>query len=117
MKKIKIASTFILTLLISGAFAQRNQDTIEVTKPAVEKETALIEKQAVFGYHHNNYKQHAKAKKAKKWFKSEGHVHRKARLTNYKMPFAEDHKVEKTVVNEPTPQKRSRNYKRPYSED
>lgn len=114
MKKIKIAYTFILTLIVSGAFAQRNQDSIEVIKPTVEKEAVMIEKEAIFGYHHNNYKQHAKAKKAKKWFKSEGHVHRTVKVTNYKTPFAVDKKVEKTVINEPTPQKRSRNYKRPY---
>lgn len=119
MKKLSIATTCFLCLLVSVTFAQRKQDSSAVEdqpkRVKAESKLALIEKETIFGYHHNNYKQHAKAKKASKWFRVRGHVNRSAKVTNYKMPFTEQKEVEKTTVKESTSPKRSRNYKRPYS--
>ena len=118
MKNVKIACTIALCLLVSVAFAQRNLDSNAEKPIKVKNEettTLTVEKEASFGYHHNNYKQHVKAKKARKWFRSKGHVHRTAKATNYKMPFTEEKQVEKIVVEESETPKRSRNYKRPYS--
>lgn len=119
MKKISILTTFVFFLIGSMAFAQRNQDSIEVeNNPTVlETETTItpIDKETVFGYHHNNYKHHAKAEKARKWFRVQGHVNTSAAVTNYKMPFTEEKVVEKVIVEESETPQRSRNYKRPYS--
>lgn len=119
MKKISIVTTFVFFLIGSMAFAQRNQDSIEAenkqTKAKTESTLTTVDKETVFGYHHNNYKHHAKAKKAGKWFKVQGHVNKSAAVTNYKMPFTEEKIVEKTIVEESKTQQRSRNYKRPYS--
>lgn len=119
MNKLKIAATALLCLLVSVAFAQRNQDSIEVksNKKNAESKLVSIEKETSFGYHHNNYKHHAKAKKARKWFQVRGHVSQSAKVTNYKMPFTEEQKVEKTIVEETKTPKHARNYKRPYSKN
>lgn len=118
MKNIRIFVTLVLVSLVSVAFAQRKQDSVEVNKPKKERNannSMPIERKSSFGYHHNNYKQHVKAEKSRQWFRSSGHVNRTAKVTNYKMPFTEDQKVEKTTVETTKSTKRSRNYKRPYS--
>lgn len=118
MNKLSVTITCFMCLLGSVTFAQRSQDSIEVnTNNKFNANAVAIEKETVFGYHHNNYKHHAKAKKAKKWFQVRGHVNRSAITTNYKMPFTEEKKVEKTTVKETTAPKHSRNYKRPYSKN
>jgi hypothetical protein len=90
------------------------EDSLE--RPSKEKRTksevVTIEKETVFGYHHNNYKQPAKAKK---WFRTSDSVDDSATVTNYKMPFKKNKEAEKTIIKSSDTPKQSRNYKRPYS--
>ncbi|MFT6204527.1 MAG: hypothetical protein ACI9V1_002627 [Spirosomataceae bacterium] len=117
MKKTKITATFLLSLFISVSFAQMKEDSLK--KPSKEKrmksEVVTIEKETIFGYHHNNYKQPVKAQKAQKWFRTFGSVNDSATATNYKMPFKKNKEAEKTIIKSSDASKRSRNYKRPYS--
>jgi|GEM_PF-1898720 hypothetical protein len=115
MRKTKITAAFLLSLFISVSFAQTEEDNLEKPGNETKSEVVTIEKETIFGYHHNNYKQPVKAKKARKWFRTSGSVNNSAKITNYKMPFRKNKEAEKTIIKGSDAPKRSRDYKKPYS--